>query len=77
MTEGCKCHSGDVLMKALRAQHERQLFCSPWHPPLLAGELPTGLEGDQQKVHSESQMEKEQDLLSGSAIAKETECFSV
>lgn len=53
VTEGCKCHSGDVLMKALHAQHERQLFCSLWHQLLLAGELPTGLEGVQWKVHRE------------------------
>lgn len=53
VTEGCKCHSGDVLMKALHAQHERQLFCSLWHRLLLAGELPTGLEGVQWKVHRE------------------------
>lgn len=39
-----------VLMKALHAQHERQLFCSPWHWLLLAGGPPTGLEGIQQKV---------------------------
>lgn len=50
VTEGCKCHSGDVLMKALQAQHERQLFRSPWHQLFLAGELPTGLEGVQRKV---------------------------
>lgn len=68
MTEGCKCHSRDVLMKALHAQHERQLFCSSWHWLLLAGELPTRLEEVQQKVHQGSQMEKEQNLLSGSAV---------
>lgn len=53
VTEGCKCHSGDVLMKALQAQHERQLFCSPWHPLFLAGALLTGLAAVQQKVHRE------------------------
>lgn len=63
-------------MKALHAQHERQLFCSPWHWLLLAGELPTRLEGVQQKVHQGSQMEKERNLLSGSAIPKQTERLS-
>ena len=77
VTEGCKCHSGDVLMKARHAQHERQLFCSPWRWLLLAGVLPTGLEGVQRKVHRESQMEKEQDLPSGPAIAKQMECLSI
>lgn len=77
VTEGCKCHSGDVIMKALHAQHERQLFCSPWHWLLPAGELPTRLEGVQQRVHQGSQMEKEQNLLSGSAIPKQTERVSV
>lgn len=77
VTEGCKCHAGDVLMKALHAQHERQLFCSPWHGLLPAGQLPIGLEGVQQKVRRQSQMEKEEDLLSGPAIVKQTECLSI
>ena len=77
VTEGCKCHSGDVLMKAQHAQHERQLFCSPWRWLLLAGVLPTGLEGVQRKVHQESQMEKEQDLPSGPGIAKQMERLSI
>lgn len=73
VTEGCKCHSGDTLMKALHAQHERQLFCSPWHWVLLAVELPpTRLERVQCKVHRDSQMENEQDLPCGSANAKQT-----
>lgn len=42
---------GDVLMKAPRAQRERQSLCPPWHGLLLAGELPAGLEGVQQQVH--------------------------
>lgn len=77
VTEGCKCRSRDVLMKALHAQHERQLFCSPWHWLFLAGELPTRLEGVQQRVHQGSQMEKERNLLSGSAVPKQTERLSV
>lgn len=68
VTEGCKCHSGDVLMRALHAQHERQLLSSPWHRLFLAGELQMGLEGVQWKVHQESQMERKQDLPSGPAM---------
>lgn len=68
VTEGCKCHSGDVLMRALHAQHERQLLSSPWHQLFLAGELQMGLERVQRKVHQESQMERKQDLPSGPAM---------
>lgn len=62
-------------MKAPHAQ-TGGVLCSPWHRLLLAGELPAGLEGAQQKVHR-SQMEKEQNSLSGPAIAKQTGCLSI
>lgn len=48
-----------------------------WHWILLAEELPTRLEGVQEKVHQGSQMEKEQNFLPGSAISEQTESLSV
>lgn len=50
--------------------------CSPWHRLLLAGELLAGWKELSRKFTG-SQMEKEQNSLSGPAIANQTECLSI